>query len=159
MGIDEPQAHRFGKQQHDDWYQGVDVHARAKHPMQARRVAAPKLEVEVALRGRSHGRVEKREHGHETADDVIQAVVLNTERVEHHPARIKRHRHREQHPRVKRQSVLGNASVCIRFSRHLVANVVIFLRSRRPFIHKIPFNHGLTRQPAGTTRIMLLRQP
>ena len=63
-----------------------------------------------APQGRLHHRsIEESEHRHDSAEGIVDAVILQSKGIEHHAACVQRHRHDQQHPPVQEQGVLGYA--------------------------------------------------
>ena len=69
------------------------------------------FEIEIALGGRNHRRVDECEHRNHPSHDVEDAIVLNPERLEHHPGCVQGDGHSEEHPDIEHQGVLGYAFV------------------------------------------------
>ena len=62
---------------------------------------------QIPLRGSHHRPIEKTEHRYDASHDIVDAIILHPKGIEHHAARVQRHRHDQQHPPVQEQGVPG----------------------------------------------------
>lgn len=85
--------------------------AGAEYPVQASPITSSQFKGQVTLRAGRHGRIEKAEHGHNSAHHVVDAEILYPQHLKHHAARIERDRHEEKHPDIEQQGILGDAPV------------------------------------------------
>ena len=112
--VEPPHAGRLHEHDQQRGEAQLDEHARREDAAQTGGIALAQAHGQEAADRRGHGGREEGEHGHHAAHGVVDAIVVDAQRPEHHTRGEQADQHQQEHAEVQQKGVARQSSAVLR---------------------------------------------
>ena len=116
--IEEPYAQRLNSQHNDNGQDDVDIDGGGKGALLLPEIALAQSKGDETAGCRTERAGEQGEHGHQATNNIVDAVVVDSQRAKRNTCREEADKHHHEHAHIQHHRVLGDAFVIFGNGRH-----------------------------------------